>query len=165
MTIRNAMHNEQRKHLHSCYLKTGPRTHTQMPRKTWTCPPRVVLDDLGVTGLEPATRGCSKHQVWRVASGVGTLLWLAGRRHEMISRVEMVDRLQQCARRNASDPRDAVSRRPGQRCALEQTRRALEQTRRALEQTRRALEQTGRALEQTGLKHAMPSAQTRPKRF
>ena len=55
-TIRNAMYNEQRKHLHSCYLKMGPKdTHTQMPRKTWTCPPRVVLDDVGVTGLEPAT--------------------------------------------------------------------------------------------------------------
>ena len=48
----------------------------------------------------------------------------------MISRVEMVDRPQQCTRRDASDPRDAVSRRPGQRRALEQTGRALEQTRR-----------------------------------
>ena len=45
----------------------------------WTCPPRVVLHDLGVTGLELATRGRSKHQVRRVASGVGTLLQLTGR--------------------------------------------------------------------------------------
>ena len=94
-----------------------------MPRKTWTCPPRVVLDDLGVTGLEPATayRGRSKLQVRRVASGVGTLLRLAGRRHEMISRVEIVDRPQQCSRRVAPDPRDAVGRTPGQRRTLEQT--------------------------------------------
>ena len=35
----------------------------------------------------------------------------------------MVDRPQQCARRDASDPHDAVGRRPGQRRALEQTRR------------------------------------------
>ena len=60
----------------------------------WTCPPHVVLEDLGVTGIEPATRDRSKHQVRRVVSGVGTLLRLAGRRHEMISQVEMVDRPQ-----------------------------------------------------------------------
>ena len=56
-TIRNAMYNEQRKHLHSCYLKTGPKdTHTHK------CPERhgpvylVWLSTiLGVTGLKPTT--------------------------------------------------------------------------------------------------------------
>ena len=76
-------------------------------------------------GTRTSNRGGSKLQVRRVASGVGTLLRLAGRRHEMISRVEMVDRPQQCTRRDASDPHDAVSRRPRQRCALEQTGRNL----------------------------------------
>jgi len=93
-------------------------------KRAWTCVHLVWFSTiLGVTGLEPATRGRSKHQVRRVASGVGTLVRLASRRHEMISRVEMVDHLQQCARRDASDPCDAVSRRPGQRRALEQTGR------------------------------------------
>ena len=95
-------------------LQLGREDELREEKLASTCPPRVVLNDLGVTGLKPATRGRSKHQVQRVASGVGTLLRLAGRRHEMISRVEMVDRPQQCARRDASDARDAASRRPRQ---------------------------------------------------
>ena len=49
------------KALNSSYLKTGPQIHTQIPRQTWTCRPRVVW----ASRFEPGTserRAESRHQ-------------------------------------------------------------------------------------------------------